>query len=401
MAFEDSPRVKINKAVDEAKAAVSEAVDDVKVAAHRAKTDAEDRRAQGRRRGEDQGGRGDEATDQGHLTPLCTRFTAIRGTATPDGPVLFFRDGALRARCNSEPFRSLRYCYAAAASSPCMKRIAIVLALVLLLAAAGCTSPGTSPVAQDTKYSNSGTVGGALPADRSAGSGEAVAPGTASTVAPIDPKLIRNADLRVEVPSLEPALDRVRSIAADQNGTVAGLEVRAESGSQRTATVTVRVPEDRFDATLAALRAVGTVRSESVQAQDVTEEYVDLGAKRDSLSRQLEQCPPDHGQHDRGRPGPEGPGGGRAGPARTRPDRGPAPYSRAGPRSRGSRSVSEEPAPLAGGALPSIVEVLGTGIQGFFAVLAGLVILVITLLPLALIGGAAWLLYRRYRRSKA
>jgi hypothetical protein len=61
----------------------------------------------------------------------------------------------------------------------------------------------------------------------------------------------------------------------------------------------------------------------------------------------------------------------------------------------------EEPAPLAGGALPSIVEVLGEGVQGFFAVLSGLVIVAITVLPLALIGVAGWYLYRRYRRPKA
>ena len=166
-----------------------------------------------------------------------------------------------------------------------MQRIAAVLALVLLLAAAGCTGIAQ----QDAKYTNGGTVGAPSEVDRSAGSGEAVATGVAPTSAPTDPRLIRNADLRVEVPSLEPALDRVRGVAADQNGTVAGLELRAESGDRRTATVTVRVPEDRFEATLAALRTVGTVRSESVQAQDVTEEYVDLAAKRGSLARQLEQ----------------------------------------------------------------------------------------------------------------
>ena len=61
----------------------------------------------------------------------------------------------------------------------------------------------------------------------------------------------------------------------------------------------------------------------------------------------------------------------------------------------------EEPAPLAGGTLPSIAEVLGTGVQGFFAVLAGLVVVAITVLPLVLIGAAGWFLYRRYKRSKA
>ncbi len=278
-----------------------------------------------------------------------------------------------------------------------MKRIAIVLALVLLLAAAGCTSP----VAQDTKYSNSGTVGGALPADRSAASGEAAAPGTASTAAPTDPKLIRNADLRVEVPSLEPAIDRIRTIAADQNGTMAGLELRAESGSQRTATVTVRVPENRFDATLAAVRAVGTVRSESVQSQDVTEEYVDLTAKRSSLARQLDQYR---------RIMENTTGVDQVLKVQEEVERVQLELDRTDGRLRYLESRTdfsrvtlrlEEPAPLDGGALPSIAEVLGAGVQGFFAVLAGIVIVVIALLPLVLIGGAVWYLFRRYRRSRA
>jgi hypothetical protein len=144
-----------------------------------------------------------------------------------------------------------------------MQRIAAVLVLVLLLAAAGCTGIAQ----QDAKYTNGGTVGAPSAVDRSQGSGESVATGVAPTSAATDPRLIRNADLRVEVPSLEPALDLIREVAADQNGTVSGLELRAEDGSQRTATVTVRVPEDRFDTALAALRAVGTVRSESVQAR--------------------------------------------------------------------------------------------------------------------------------------
>ena len=233
------------------------------------------------------------------------------------------------------------------------------------------------------------------------GSGEAVATPDSPTSAPTDPKLIRNADLRVEVPSLEPALDRVREVAADQNGTVAGLELRAESGDRRTATVTVRVPEDRFDAALAALRAVGTVRSESVQAQDVTEEYVDLAAKRDSLARQLDQY---HRIMENTT------GVDQVLKVQEEVERVQLELDRTEGRLRYLESRTafsrvtlrlEEPAPLAGGALPSIVEVLGDGVQGFFAVLAGLVVVAITVLPLVLIGAGAWYLYRRYKRSKA
>ena len=277
-----------------------------------------------------------------------------------------------------------------------MQRIAAVLVLALLLAAAGCTSPLT----QETKYSDGGPV--SAPSDlRGDGAGEAVATPIEPTSDATDPRLIRNADLRVEVPSLEPALDRVREVAGDQNGTVAGLELRSESGDRRTATVTVRVPEDRFDTALAALRTVGTVRSESVQAQDVTEEYVDLTARRDALARQL-------GQYQRIMENTTGVADVLK--VQEEIERVQVELDRTAGRLRYLESRTafsritlrlEEPAPLAGGALPSIVEVLGAGVQGFVAVLAGLVVLAITLLPLVLVGAAAWYLYRRYRRSKA
>lgn len=277
-----------------------------------------------------------------------------------------------------------------------MQRIAAVLALVLLLAAAGCTGLAQ----QDVKSTDGGSIS-APPDLRQNGAGEAVATPIAPTSAATDPRLIRNADLRVEVPSLEPAIERVREVAADQNGTVAGLELRAESGSRRTATVTVRVPESRFDATLAALRTVGTVRSESVQAQDVTEEYVDLSAKRASLARQLDQY------H---RIMVNTTGVDQVLKVQEEVERVQLELDRTDGRLRYLESRTdfsrvtlrlEEPAPLAGGALPSIVEVLGAGVQGFFTVLAGLVILAVTLLPLVLLGAGAWYLYRRYRRSKA
>lgn len=277
-----------------------------------------------------------------------------------------------------------------------MQRLAAVLMLVLLVAMAGCTGIA----GQDTKGTNEGTAGAPSLIERDAGSAGAVGTGAAPTSASTDPRLIRNADLRVEVAALEPALDRVREIAAEQNGTVAGLELRAESGDSRTATVTVRVPEGRFDEALAALRTVGTIRSESVQAQDVTEEYVDLEAKRASLARQLDQY---HRIMENTT------GVDQVLKVQEEVERVQVELDRTEGRLRYLESRTdysritlrlEEPAPIAGGALPSIVEVLGAGVQGFFAVLAGLVILAITVVPLVLIGAAAWYLYRRYRRPR-
>jgi hypothetical protein len=53
--------------------------------------------------------------------------------------------------------------------------------------------------------------------------------------------------------------------------------------------VTIRVPAEFFEKTLDEIIAIGKILSRSVQAEDVTEEYVDLDAQRTSLKNQLEQ----------------------------------------------------------------------------------------------------------------
>jgi uncharacterized protein YjdB len=50
---------------------------------------------------------------------------------------------------------------------------------------------------------------------------------------------------------------------------------RGQAGRQ-SGTITIRVPSERFQEALAALRGVGTLRSETVNTQDVTKEYADL-----------------------------------------------------------------------------------------------------------------------------
>lgn len=55
---------------------------------------------------------------------------------------------------------------------------------------------------------------------------------------------------------------------------------RAEDGEEQTVvTVVFRVPSGLFDATLQTLRGLGSVSTEKITGQDVTEEYVDLEAR--------------------------------------------------------------------------------------------------------------------------
>ena len=55
--------------------------------------------------------------------------------------------------------------------------------------------------------------------------------------------------------------------------------------SQQGSTVTVRLPSARFDEAFVLLRAAGRVLGESRQADDVTEEFVDLGIRIDTARK--------------------------------------------------------------------------------------------------------------------
>jgi hypothetical protein len=57
------------------------------------------------------------------------------------------------------------------------------------------------------------------------------------------------------------------------------MKVGGSTGSGRTLTATLRVPADQLDATLAELKTLGRVESESQSGQDVTAQYVDLQAR--------------------------------------------------------------------------------------------------------------------------
>jgi hypothetical protein len=101
-------------------------------------------------------------------------------------------------------------------------------------------------------------------------------------------KLIRNAEVGVEVDDFAFAGRKADEIARSFGGYVADAQSSGETRRRR-GTLTLRVRADRFDAALAALEALGRVRSEHVSVEDVTKAYADLearlGVKRDAAER--------------------------------------------------------------------------------------------------------------------
>ncbi len=89
-------------------------------------------------------------------------------------------------------------------------------------------------------------------------------------------KLIRTADLEVEVDSARAAMEEAERIATASDGLVADSRITQDSRGKEHATVSLRVPTQRFEETLGQLRQLGTVEREAVHTEDVTKAYADL-----------------------------------------------------------------------------------------------------------------------------
>ena len=92
--------------------------------------------------------------------------------------------------------------------------------------------------------------------------------------------IIRNGSLNLEVQSVEQAFARVTAIAGEQGGFVANSTLERGGGDgYHYAHLTLRIPAERFDQTIEALRAIaGEVLHVSTSSQDVTGEVTDLEA---------------------------------------------------------------------------------------------------------------------------
>jgi hypothetical protein len=96
-------------------------------------------------------------------------------------------------------------------------------------------------------------------------------------------KIIHTAAVDVSVKDVDDATAKAREYVAGVNGYVAKSEVTGTAGYRRTATLTVRVPADRYDATVGEFGKLGVVTRSASDAQDVTEEFIDVEARLRNL----------------------------------------------------------------------------------------------------------------------
>jgi hypothetical protein len=92
--------------------------------------------------------------------------------------------------------------------------------------------------------------------------------------------LVHRGEVRVEVARADEAMAEFRERVAAWGGYLQ---------SQHDRTLIVRVPATRFEEAFAWVRAAGRILAESRQAEDVTEEFVDLGIRLDNARKARER----------------------------------------------------------------------------------------------------------------
>ena len=102
-------------------------------------------------------------------------------------------------------------------------------------------------------------------------------------------KLIRTASMQIEVKDFKTAVDEIGRAALAMGGYVSDRQSNEGASGHTQGQVTIRVPSQRFEGALSALRGLGNVKNEGVQTQDVTKAYADLETrlkvKRETATR--------------------------------------------------------------------------------------------------------------------
>lgn len=106
---------------------------------------------------------------------------------------------------------------------------------------------------------------------------------------PASLKLIRTAALQIEVPDFRAAVDQAGRSVAALGGYVSDRQSSEDGAGRERGQITLRVPSEKFDGALSALKTLGRVKSEGVQTQDVTRAWADLetrlAVKREAAAR--------------------------------------------------------------------------------------------------------------------
>jgi hypothetical protein len=290
------------------------------------------------------------------------------------------------------------------------KLVALIL-VCCAVAATGCMGVADNLVPNERTYTQGGSADSnwqglsetksSAPYPMAVPTAATLASGSTGTVpgTGIETRIIKTGTATIEVRDVTASADSLKALAVQKGGYLSSSNIQKNTNNRLTAMVVIRVPQAQFDSTMEGVKAVGTIKSISTSGQDVTEEYVDLQAQKTSYQNQLAQYNEIMKKAEKIEDVIKIQA--QINIVQTSLDRieGRMRYLD----SRIDLSTItvnlQEPEPVGGETGHSFITAINEGIGGFLGMIDALIILFFTLLPLILIGGAAWGVYR-WRKNK-
>ncbi|MEM5804251.1 MAG: DUF4349 domain-containing protein [Candidatus Aenigmatarchaeota archaeon] len=280
------------------------------------------------------------------------------------------------------------------------KNVAIIaLCAILAVYFFGSIGAMNSPYRTDYFYAEGGQMAPSASSYETKSLG-AQPTGTRTSTETLEPgsKVIQNANILLEVKDVDTAFYGLKGIASDFNGFVADSSV-TESYGTKSGYVVIRVPKESFNAAVEKVKTFGTVKNEHVTADDITEEYVDLTSRLNSLKAsearlialldkaenvsdvmEIERELTNLRERIEALEG-------RIRYLDSRVD-----MSTITVNIREPQGITSE---------FNLIEVLGESASGFIDSTSFIIVAVGGLLPFAIAGGAAWFVYKRAKKAKA
>jgi hypothetical protein len=293
------------------------------------------------------------------------------------------------------------------------KIIALIILLCCAVAAAGCMGIGENVIPKGTTFPSTGTTDqswNGLAEQKTSNLNPAAVPTIAPTQsgsttslpgAGIETKIIKTGQATIEVRDVVASVEALKALAVQKGGYLSSSNLQKNYNNQLFATVVLRVPQSQFDPVMEGVKAVGTVKSVSTSGEDVTEEYVDLTARKVAYQNQLEAYNRIMAKGDKVEDILK---------VQQQVERVQVELDRIEGRMRylnnkidlSTITVNlQEPEPVGGETGHSFISAINEGIRGFFGMIDVIIILVLTLLPLIILGGAAYGIYRWRKERKA
>lgn len=165
-----------------------------------------------------------------------------------------------------------------------------VAAIAIACVSSGADDAPAGEVRTDAYQADtdSGLAGAPRPHDQPAvggggaetSSGDGSSPQTIGTT--LDRKIVMTATLTMEAEEVLRRYEDIGNLAASYGGFIASSSLGNDS-EQQSASLTIRIPADRYQNALIDLRKMGDVKGEQSSAGDVTEEYTDLQSRLRNL----------------------------------------------------------------------------------------------------------------------